>query len=103
LALVTDSENEELDISSLNGKDSSLKSRKAAIKSPPIEREVKIVEFTEQHEHVRRQRLLESMKSKWSKYDYKKTKEQIREKNAKRTTTKEQNRKHVKQNYLRKR
>ena len=36
-----------------DGKDSSLKSRKAAIKSPPIEREVKIVEFTEQHEHVR--------------------------------------------------
>jgi hypothetical protein len=57
--------------------------------SPPIERKVKIVEFTEQHEYVRRQKLYESMKSKQALYNNKRTKEQIRAMNAKRTTTKE--------------
>ena len=74
-----------------------------AITSSPIEREVKIVEFTEQHEHVRRQKLLESMKSGMAKYNNKRSKDYIRKMNAKRKTTKEQNRKHVSNHYQRKR
>jgi hypothetical protein len=45
------------------------------INPPSIGREVKTIEFTAQYEHVRRQKLLESMKDKWSKYNNTKTKE----------------------------